>query len=43
MAAKGQKFLPVLREGQLVGAIDSENISEFILLKAGLGPAPESH
>lgn len=43
MASRGQKFLPVLREGQLIGAIDSENISEFILLKAGLGQSFSSH
>lgn len=39
MASNHQKFLPVLKEGKLVGAISSENISEFILLKAGFRPA----
>ncbi|MEJ2585319.1 MAG: site-2 protease family protein [Robiginitalea sp.] len=36
MASRQQKFLPVLEGETLVGAISSENISEFILLKAGL-------
>jgi len=39
MASEQQKFLPVLEGETLVGAISSENISEFILLKAGLQPA----
>jgi predicted transcriptional regulator len=38
MASRQQKFLPVLQDDILVGAISSENISEFILLKAGLQP-----
>jgi len=38
MASHQQKFLPVLEGSALVGAISSENISEFILLKAGLQP-----
>ncbi len=33
-----QKFLPVLEGETLIGAISSENISEFIMLKAGLAP-----
>ncbi|MDX1332764.1 MAG: site-2 protease family protein [Robiginitalea sp.] len=39
MASHQQKFIPVLEGENLVGAISSENISEFILLKAGLQPA----
>ena len=38
MASHQQKFIPVLQGETLVGAISSENISEFILLKAGLQP-----
>jgi Zn-dependent protease len=38
MASHQCKFLPVLDGETLVGAISSENISEFILLKAGLQP-----
>lgn len=38
MGRHQQKFLPVLEGETLVGAISSENISEFILLKAGLAP-----
>lgn len=38
MASRQQRFLPVLEGETLVGAISSENISEFILLKAGLQP-----
>jgi hypothetical protein len=38
MASEQKKFLPVLEGETLVGAISSENISEFILLKAGLQP-----
>jgi Zn-dependent protease/CBS domain-containing protein len=38
MTEHRQKFMPVLQEGALVGAISSENISEFILLRANLRP-----
>lgn len=37
MSRDKQKFLPVLHEGRLVGAISSENISEFILLRTVAG------
>lgn len=39
MARQQHKFLPVLEGETLVGAISRENISEFILLRAGLQPA----
>ncbi|MEJ2162947.1 MAG: site-2 protease family protein [Robiginitalea sp.] len=39
MTEKQQKFIPVLQGETLVGAISSENISEFILLRANLSPA----
>ena len=38
MASHQHKILPVLQDDVLVGAISGENISEFILLKAGLQP-----
>ncbi len=34
MSQVRQKFLPVMKGGNLLGAISSENISEFILLRA---------
>lgn len=37
MSREKQKFLPVLEGGRLAGAISSENISEFILLRTTAG------
>ncbi len=37
MSRVKQKFLPVLEDGRLLGAISSENISEFILLRTTAG------
>lgn len=37
MSREKQKFLPVLEDGRLLGAISSENISEFILLRTAAG------
>lgn len=40
MSQSGLRFLPVLQEGRLVGAISTENISEFMLINtAGYSPA----
>ena len=39
MTQHKQKFLPVLDDGRLIGAISSENISEFILLRAARNQA----
>lgn len=41
MGQNRQKLLPVLDGRRLIGAISSENISEFILLRAVLNPATE--
>jgi len=38
MTEHRQKFMPVLQGDALIGAISSENISEFILLRANLRP-----
>ena len=40
MSQAGQKFLPVMKDGHLFGAISSENISEFVLLRATVARGP---
>ncbi len=38
MSESGLRFLPVLKEGELAGAISTENISEFIMIRTARVP-----
>lgn len=42
MGREGQKFMPVIEDGRLLGAISSENITEFILFRTPSGHSAAS-